>query len=324
MNKISIVISLVFSFQFGFGQGMENPQTQITNGIIKANLYLPDSDNGYYKRSRFDWSGVISNLEYKGHTYFGLWFDQDNPPLSATIMGPVEAYAPLNYSKVAIGDNFVKIGVGILKKTTNEKYSAFKSYTIVDSGWVIKQKKNQVRFKQVVNQGDISFEYIKTVKLVKNEPKMIITHSLKNKGKHTIKTSGFNHNLFVIDEQPIGKGFELSFPKNISGTGRGLGDIFDIQENKIIFKRTLEEEESFACKYVEGINNSVENFKINLDNFNTGAGVKITGNQPLSRLRLWGNSKTICPETYIDIKVALGEEFSWSYSYDFYISEKVN
>lgn len=324
MKKISIVIALALSFKFGFCQTIENPQSEITNGIIKAQLYLPDNDNGYYMGTRFDWSGVISNLEYKGHTYFGQWFNEDNPSVNAIIMGPVEAYEPLNYDKVAIGDNFVKIGVGLMRKTTNEAYSDFKSYAIVNSGiWTIKQKKNKIQFKQVITDENISFEYSKTVKLIMKEAKMVITHCLKNKGKHTIETSGFNHNFFVIDKQPIGKGFELSFPNNILGIGRGLGDIFDIQENKIIFNRTMQQDESFACKYLEGINNSIEDFKINVDNFNTGAGVKITGNQPLSRLRLWGNSKAICPETYIDIKVLSGEEFSWSYSYEFYISETV-
>lgn len=324
MLKQVIITFILFGFRVGFCQSIEHPQTEITNGIVKAQLYLPDNENGYYKGTRFDWSGIISNLEYKGHTYFGLWFDKDNHPSNSMIFGPVEAYAPLYYGKAAIGENFVKIGVGVMKKNTSEPYSSFKSYPIVDTGkWIIKKKKNQVHFVQIINDDNFSFEYSKTVKLVKNEAKMIIIHSLKNTGKQTIKTNGFNHNFFVIDNQPIGKGFELSFANTVSGTGRGLGDIFDIQENKIIFNRTMHPDESFACKHLEGINNSVEDFKINVDNFNTNAGVKITGNQPLSRLRLWGNSKTVCPETYINIKVVPGEEFNWSYCYEFYTSETI-
>lgn len=322
--KSIIIATLLFGFRFGFCQIIESPQTEITNGIIKAQLYLPDNENGYYKGTRFDWSGVISNLEYNGHTYFGLWFDKANQPSNSIIMGPVEAYAPLNYENVAIGDGFVKIGVGVLKKETNETYSEYKLYTIVDPGtWTIKKKKNEVQFVQTINHDKISIEYSKTIKLVKNKPEMIIIHSLKNIGKITVETSGYNHNFFVVDNQSIGKGFELSFPKIVSGTGRGLGDIFDIQEKKVVINRNVKQDESFACRYLEGINNNVTDFIINTDNFNTGAGVKITGDQPLSRLRLWGNSKTICPETYIDIKVDPGEEFSWSYTYEFYISKTV-
>ena len=34
------------------------PQAEITNGQIRVKLYLPDARNGYYRATRFDWSGV--------------------------------------------------------------------------------------------------------------------------------------------------------------------------------------------------------------------------------------------------------------------------
>src|SRR5690242_20859171 len=47
------------------------PRAEISNREIHAKLLLPNSDNGYYRGSRFDWAGVIESLTYKGHTYFG-------------------------------------------------------------------------------------------------------------------------------------------------------------------------------------------------------------------------------------------------------------
>ena len=38
------------------------PQAEISNGQIHAKLYLPDPQKGYYRATRFDWSGVISSL----------------------------------------------------------------------------------------------------------------------------------------------------------------------------------------------------------------------------------------------------------------------
>src|SRR4051794_39748939 len=52
------------------------PQAQISNGEVKATLFLPDPQKGYYRGTRFDWSGQIPSLEYKGHTYFGNWNEQ--------------------------------------------------------------------------------------------------------------------------------------------------------------------------------------------------------------------------------------------------------
>ncbi|HVN82228.1 MAG TPA: hypothetical protein VMW38_24805, partial [Terriglobia bacterium] len=42
------------------------PQADISNGVIRADFFLPDPDHGYYRGTRFDWSGVISSLKYKG------------------------------------------------------------------------------------------------------------------------------------------------------------------------------------------------------------------------------------------------------------------
>ena len=49
------------------------PKADISNQWIRAKLYLPDVQNGYYRGARFDWSGVIASLEYAGHNYFGRW-----------------------------------------------------------------------------------------------------------------------------------------------------------------------------------------------------------------------------------------------------------
>src|ERR1041384_4426409 len=51
----------------------EYPEASITNGVLKARLHLPDAKTGYYQATRFDWSGQMPSLEYKGHTFFGQW-----------------------------------------------------------------------------------------------------------------------------------------------------------------------------------------------------------------------------------------------------------
>jgi hypothetical protein len=50
------------------------------------------------------------------------------------------------------------------------------------------------------------------VRLAKNEPRLIIEHSLKNTGKKTIETNVYNHGFFVIDGQPSGPDFTVKFP----------------------------------------------------------------------------------------------------------------
>src|SRR5262249_48554211 len=67
-------------------------QAGISNGTIDAKLYLPDLRSGYYRGTRFDWSGVIHSLRFQGHEYFGPWFERYDPKTHDAITGPVEEF----------------------------------------------------------------------------------------------------------------------------------------------------------------------------------------------------------------------------------------
>ncbi len=75
------------------------PQAEISNGLIKAKLLLPDAQSGYYQSTRFDWSGVMESLEYKGHSYFGQWFKKYDPKINDAIMGRLKLLTLLDMKK---------------------------------------------------------------------------------------------------------------------------------------------------------------------------------------------------------------------------------
>jgi len=68
----------------------DHPKATITNGEVKAVVFLPDAVNGYYRGPRFDWSGVVACATYNGHTYFGEWFRKYDPLINDSITGPAE------------------------------------------------------------------------------------------------------------------------------------------------------------------------------------------------------------------------------------------
>src|SRR5881394_2353718 len=107
------------------------PQIEIANGASRAKLYLPNAEKGYYRATRFDWGGVVASLEANGHNYFGLWFDRYDPKLHDAITGPVEEFltgdSALGYDEAKVGDKFVRIGVGALRKPQEAKFERFKT-----------------------------------------------------------------------------------------------------------------------------------------------------------------------------------------------------
>ena len=58
---------------------MTFPEATISNGQITARIYLPDPQRGFYRSTRFDWSGMIASLEHNGHQYYGPWFTGSDP-----------------------------------------------------------------------------------------------------------------------------------------------------------------------------------------------------------------------------------------------------
>ena len=81
---------------------------------------------------------------------------------------------------------------------------------------------------------------------------MVLTHTLRNTGNSIIETSVYDHNFFVIDNQPVGPGYSITVPFGIIGTGEGIGELAEIKGNQILFLRTVNNGENVFCSPLEG------------------------------------------------------------------------
>jgi len=117
------------------------PEAVLSNDQIRVRIYLPDPERGFYRSTRFDWSGVIASLEFQGHQYYGPWFTGTDPAVrdfiyksdteliaspQSAITGPAEEFPrPQGFTDAKPGGTFVKIGVGVLRKKDDAAYSAY-------------------------------------------------------------------------------------------------------------------------------------------------------------------------------------------------------
>ena len=323
MKKVYFIITIFFVFAIGAKPFDQFPQAEITNGLIHARMYLPDTTNGYYRGSRFDWSGVMPDLEYKGHTYFGQWYEKYSPTQHDAIMGPVEDFYPVGYDDAKVGETFLKIGIGMVAKPEEQKYFFVTPYKLINTGsWRVKKKPDEVEFIHNLEDKQYAYEYKKTIQLVKGKPEMVLSHTLKNTGKKDIVTTVYNHNFFVMDKQPTGKDFVIQFPFNLSGETKTKSEVGKIDGKKIVFLKDLSNKEQFFYPSLQGFRNSEKDYDIKIENHKTGAAVRITSDQPISKLVFWSAPKTLCPEPYIQINVKPGATFKWKIFYQFYICDK--
>jgi hypothetical protein len=298
------------------------PHAGISNGAIEAKLYLPDADRGYYRGTRFDWSGVISSLRYKGHEYFGQWFDRYNPNTHDAITGPVEEFltrdAGLGYQDAKPGRGFVRIGVGVVRKPDEPAYQRFNTYEILNPGRrSIRKGRDWIEFTHELSS-DAGYGYIykKTVRLAKAKPVLTLEHTLRNTGSLAIETAVYDHNFFVNDGQPTGPESLVRFPFEARAT-KSLQDLAELRSGQLVYLKELAKGQSVFTE-LEGFGSTAQDYDIRLENKTAGAGVRIVGDRPIAKLVFWSIRTTFCPEPYIDLKIEPGSEAAWKISYEFY------
>lgn len=301
------------------------PEARISNGQLDAVLALPDAAKGYYRGSRFDWSGIVKSLQFGQHEFFGKWNDAEDPRHHDAIMGPVEEFLSGNstpgYDEAPVGGHFLRIGVGILKKPSINKFERFGRYELLDAGqWTVKQKKLRIDFRQQLRDEISGYAYIyeKTIRLEKGKPVMWIEHRLRNRGSKRIDVETYNHNFFVIDGEPTGPNLEVEF--NFPPRAKAeLSPQARLEGNTLQYLEELNKGQTVYSE-LEGFSGQAKDHSFRVQNRRTGAGVRVSGDRPLSKLIYWSIRPVLSPEPYVRIVAEPRGEASWKTRYEFYVT----
>ena len=312
----------------------EPPHAEITNGQIHAKIYLPDAKNGYYRATRFDWSGVVYSLRYNGHDYYGPWFQKTDPSVHdfvyrdpdivaspcTAITGPVDEFAPIGWDEAKPGGSFIKIGVGALRKPDEGKYDNYRLFEIIDSGKrTIKNDRQSIVFTQELADAPSGYAYIyrKTLRLTDGKPDMVMEHSLKNTGSRAIRTRVYNHNFLVLDGQPPGPGTVITVPFQIQTHRPPAKELAEIRGNQVVYLKTLQNRDIVTTP-LEGFSPSPKDNDIRIENSRLGVGMRITGDRPLSSESLWSIRAVLAMEPFVTVAIEPGNEFTWTSTYTYY------
>jgi hypothetical protein len=313
------------------------PQVEITNGELRVRIYLPDVQRGYYRGSRHDWSGVIAALEYKGHNFYGPWYDRIDPRVHDfqyegaeivasdcdAISGPVEEFqtnhSALGFDEAKVGGTFIKIGVGILRKDSSE-YDYKKQYEFVEPGqWRVETHRDSVEFTQELSDpaAGYAYRYRKIVRLVAGKSEMVFEHHLKNTGRRVIRSSVKYPNLLVLDRRPPGPDFSLTLPFQIHSPKPPNRDLAEIRGNQVVYLRALANQDMVSTPLL-GFSDSPRDSEIRIENRRVGTGMIIRANRPLSELSLWSIRSVLAVEPFLTMTIEPASEFSWEVSYKYY------
>jgi hypothetical protein len=316
------------------------PKVELSNGQLRVMVYLPDASKGYYRGTRYDWSGVIGALEYQGHNFYGPWFARVDEKIHdygfvgsdvvvsscAAMTGPAEEFlsngTALGWDEAKAGGTFIKIGIGALRKD-DKPYDHNLPYEIVEPGKrSVEKHSDSITFTHELVDPSSGYGYVyrKTIQLASGKPEMVLSHSLKNTGRRAIHSTVYNHNFLVLDNRPTGPDFSVAFPFQIQNR-RPPHKLFETRGNQIVFLKTLEAGD-VAPADLGGFGTQPSDHEIRIENSKAGAGMRITGDRPLTSMRMFSIRTTPAIEPFIALDIEPGQEFGWKWTYQYFVLSK--
>ncbi|HVK16697.1 MAG TPA: hypothetical protein VM533_07085 [Fimbriiglobus sp.] len=308
------------------------PKVELKAGRHGVTVYTPDAEKGFYRGSRFAWAGVVKDLKFAGYTIFGPWKDKHDPRNNDDITGPAEEFgmfSPLGYDVAKTGGRFVKIGVGEMEKTKEEKYSFITNYKVVNPGvWEVSPVKPgpdkdsvSVRCQQTLKAGNgYAYVYAKTITLRDRDDYAFLTleHELTNTGDKPIDTDVYNHNFFNVDGRPIGPDYFLVFIDPVKpAEGFNAAGVAEFRDLRYMFSRTLEKEAPFGLLLNQKGKPQEYTFQMTCADpgKKTGVRVQVSSTQDVSKFQTWSVRGCMCPEPFSPVKVAPGKRQEWTVTY---------
>ncbi|MBD3346924.1 MAG: hypothetical protein GF401_17865 [Chitinivibrionales bacterium] len=300
-----------------FCDSMDPPRIILENGMLRVTIYTPNSRCGYYRGTRFDWSGMIAKVEYNGHSFFSEWKTPHDPSDPGHGIGPAEEFdmeTPPLFSAVDSGDTFVKIGVGKLIKTTN-KYFMNTSYPVAEQGlWQIRCEGNKwIEFKQDLTMASgWGYSYIKQIYLSQDTPAVTISHTLHNIGNRKITTEHYSHNFITIDEYPVDSMYRCRFPfvlKVSEKIQRKMEGYAVISDSVLNITGNLGGKALWA--EFEDLAHVPEENQCIVTNRLSGASITVEGTKPPSKYNFYAEKTAVCPEPFVKFSVSPDESVHW-------------
>jgi len=306
------------------------PHREISNGIVSAKVYLPGED-GFYRGTRFDRTGVVAHATYKGHDFGEPWFSSYSPHVRdfmwkdhqvtvstvSAAVGPAEDFQPVGFDEAGDKGSFLKIGVGVMQRT-NPTYDFVHAYPVVNEGTRGESHtKDSVRLTHTIadKASGYGYSYVKTVRMVPGKAQMTVEHVLKNTGRKAITTTVYCHNFLTL-----GAGNEnvaITAPFDIKADKPFAPGTAAVEGKALKYLRAIPEGESVTSP-ISGFGSSASDYDFTVKNTATGFGQRIRADQPLARINFWSIRTNVSWEPYIAIDIKPGETKRWTYTYDYF------
>ena len=271
-----------------------------------------------YNFSRFDWTGKISLVKFQDKPVTTLErLDKENiEEFGRGLYNEFDMDTALGFKEADIGEWFLKIGIGALKKQTTSYQFTF-PYEIRPAHFSTKTRADGITvncLSEIIN--GYGYELRKEFQVRDNC--LALGYNLKNTGLKKIITEEYAHNFLGVSGENIDLEYLLKFPftidpDNIRETVNTEKKVI-IDHKEIRFSGTPEEQ--FFFSYLNG-GKSVQAVW-ELEQIKNNIGIRESVSFISKKINLWGWKHVISPEIFHHISIEPGKTAKWTRIYDFY------
>lgn len=266
-----------------------------------------------YTRTRFDWTVFISQVTLDGKNTFcskESYIPGDGTG-GAGFCNEFGIETALGYEEAAVGEWFSKIGVGLLKKFSNDCYKFWVDYEQRPYPVHISVDESCLKFElEPMDCNGYSVSLIKRLSVQDNRLK--IEYSLENTGIKPIETNEYCHNFLRINDFKLGEEYRLNFPYGIKPDRKS--ETVTFQNSSIIWENTPDRE---YYHIIEGFQPDMP-FQWELIHKPTGIGVRELSRLQTTKIAMWGRSYVVSPEVFVSIRLEPGQTTQWCREYEFF------
>lgn len=318
----------------------ENQPVLIHSDRLVVEIAPPGS---VYQRTRFDWTGFITQVTLDGKHTFCVPEDYD--PQKGTggvgLCGEFGNEKAIGYAEAGVGELFPKLGIGLLRKPDNDTYKFIRAYEIA-TPFPIRMEQDEKQATFTVEPVECNGYAARTTKKLRVEGNCLeIIEQLENLGMKPIHTEEYYHNFIGIDGLPLGPEYRLKFPyewkpEKIAESYRSLlpgllkmitpGFVLDWLLKQLMDDRVLVlegKEVSFQKKPKKPFySRSLGFFKTDQPQWEIahmpgGVSLRECDDFSPSRVAIWGTAHVISAEVFIDLQAAPGETRTWRRWFEF-------
>ncbi len=299
-----------FSAEFPF------PAVELRQGDTVLLIALPHAEKGFYRESRFEHSGMIYTLKNGDFTLFGPWRNGFKPGGLDAVTGTAGEFgmrANASHAEAMVGELFLKIGVGWLRKSDDAPYRFTKKYEVMDPGsWVVSVGPSFYEATQTVPEHrGRAYTFTKRIELP-DPLSLLITYRLTNKGIEPINTTYYAHNLFNFNDSWVGPGDRIELLADLA-TAR-LRSGLKLLPRTFQFETEIERNRGYWMELP--MNGGLANHPFaRVTSATTGASVTVIGDYSPSKFDFYAHDKALCIEPFIDLNLDAEETTQWSDRY---------